>query len=231
MQWCSPRYTHDWKFNSFKQIQQSLPKLTIKVAFTFYLGFLVTFHPPNELAQFSKNYFIVSPNRGVLFRVTPKLIYTSPDVHAYSPHVRHCYFDFERQLRFFKQYTQVLHSFMSIFFNFPSIKEYFYSPEKLRSRVCRQFYPVYVWMCQIFNVKYGICFSVTITNCKNSIFKELKARKFVVQPKWDATWTQRAKHFRKIVLNYATVCPHVQVRYHFRSFCQSCTHISSIILH
>lgn len=65
-----------------------------------------SFQPPNEEPQFVKNYFYVSPNRGVLFKVTPKLIITSLNLNTYSPSVRRCYFNSERQLRFYKQYTQ-----------------------------------------------------------------------------------------------------------------------------
>lgn len=69
-------------------------------------GFIVSFNSPNEEPQFVKNYFYVSPNRGVLFKITPKLTITSLNLNTYSPSVRRCYFNSERQLRFYKQYTQ-----------------------------------------------------------------------------------------------------------------------------
>lgn len=69
-------------------------------------GFKVKFHPPNEGPQIWKKYFHISPGQAALFTIEPKVIITSNNVRKYSPKVRQCYFNSERRLRFYKQYTQ-----------------------------------------------------------------------------------------------------------------------------
>lgn len=69
-------------------------------------GFKVLFHPPNERPQIWKRYFQVSPGKMAFFTISPNVILTMPSVKKYSPNIRQCYFNTERSLRFFKEYTQ-----------------------------------------------------------------------------------------------------------------------------
>lgn len=69
-------------------------------------GFKVKFHPPNENPQMWKKYFLVSPGRTVFYTIIPKVIESANNIRKFSPDVRQCYFDSERQLRFYKIYTQ-----------------------------------------------------------------------------------------------------------------------------
>lgn len=69
-------------------------------------GFKVVFHAPHEGPRILKKHFQISPGRTVLFSIDPKLIVSSDCVRKYSPELRQCYFDSERQLRFYKNYTQ-----------------------------------------------------------------------------------------------------------------------------
>lgn len=72
-------------------------------------GFSITIHLPNELPTIGKNtYFIsaYSQNEGIIL-VAPNLIATSPALRDYDPHVRQCFFNSERKLRFYRHYTQM----------------------------------------------------------------------------------------------------------------------------
>lgn len=69
-------------------------------------GYRITFGLPNEWPQLWKRHFHVSLNEAALFKITPNVISTSLSIRDYDPNVRQCYFDTERELRFFKFYTQ-----------------------------------------------------------------------------------------------------------------------------
>lgn len=69
-------------------------------------GFKVVFHSPHEGPRIHKKHFQVSPGRTMLLSIDPKLIVSSSSVRKYSPELRQCYFNSERQLRFYKNYTQ-----------------------------------------------------------------------------------------------------------------------------
>lgn len=69
-------------------------------------GFKILLHPPDEVPQISKHYFRVPPKQEVLVSVQPEMITTSNGLKGYHPNRRGCYFNSERQLRFFKVYTQ-----------------------------------------------------------------------------------------------------------------------------
>ncbi|XP_055306473.1 pickpocket protein 28-like [Sitodiplosis mosellana] len=69
-------------------------------------GFKITLHAPNERPQVFKNVFYVSPGQTALFAIDPHLMTASPILKSYSTVTRQCYFNSERKLRFFKQYTQ-----------------------------------------------------------------------------------------------------------------------------
>lgn len=69
-------------------------------------GFKILLHTPGEVPQVSKHYFRVPLEQEVLVSVKPNMITTSEGLRHYLPNRRQCFFDSERQLRFFKVYTQ-----------------------------------------------------------------------------------------------------------------------------
>lgn len=69
-------------------------------------GFKILLHTPGEIPQVSKHYFRVPLLQEVLVSVKPNMITTSDGLRHYEPNRRQCYFNSERQLRFFKVYTQ-----------------------------------------------------------------------------------------------------------------------------
>lgn len=69
-------------------------------------GFKILLHTPGEIPQVSRHYFRVPLFQEVLVSVKPQMITTSKGLRHYEPNRRQCYFDSERQLRFFKVYTQ-----------------------------------------------------------------------------------------------------------------------------
>lgn len=69
-------------------------------------GFKILLHTPGEIPQVSRHYFRVPLLQEVLVSVKPNMITTSEGLRHYEPNRRQCFFDSERQLRFFKAYTQ-----------------------------------------------------------------------------------------------------------------------------
>lgn len=69
-------------------------------------GFKITFHTPVELPHVVKHTFELSPGYTSTFMVEPKLVETTVSARKHPPHIRQCYFNSERKLRFFKYYTQ-----------------------------------------------------------------------------------------------------------------------------
>lgn len=69
-------------------------------------GFKVTLHMPDEVPRVSKQYFRVQSLQEVLVAVKPSMITTSIGLRGYDPNRRQCFFESERQLHFFKFYTQ-----------------------------------------------------------------------------------------------------------------------------
>ena len=69
-------------------------------------GFKILLHTPGEVPQVSKHYFRVPLLQEVLVSVKPQMITTSEGLRHYEPNRRQCYFNSERQLKFFKVYTQ-----------------------------------------------------------------------------------------------------------------------------
>lgn len=69
-------------------------------------GYKITFHLPNELPPMWKKRYHVGAGQVGLFLVAAHLITTSPVLRHYAPALRQCYFNAERQLRFFRYYTQ-----------------------------------------------------------------------------------------------------------------------------
>lgn len=68
-------------------------------------GFNIMLHPPNEGPQVLKKYFYLSPGKTVALSIEPKKTTTSDDARAHRPQQRRCFFNSERKLRFYKQYT------------------------------------------------------------------------------------------------------------------------------
>lgn len=70
------------------------------------LGFILSLHMPNELWQMSKNQIFIPPGKFTNILIIPKVTITSDGLRRYAPQVRGCFFQTERQLRFFKSYSQ-----------------------------------------------------------------------------------------------------------------------------
>lgn len=69
-------------------------------------GFKILLHTPGEIPRVSKQYFRVPLRQEVVVSVKPNMITTSSGLADYAPERRQCYFNDERQLKFFKVYTQ-----------------------------------------------------------------------------------------------------------------------------
>ncbi|KAJ9599443.1 hypothetical protein L9F63_010058, partial [Diploptera punctata] len=69
-------------------------------------GFKVLLHNPAEMPRVREQYLRVPLNQELVVRMIPSMMTTSEGLREYSPHRRQCYFPSERQLRFFKVYTQ-----------------------------------------------------------------------------------------------------------------------------
>nr|XP_029720869.1 pickpocket protein 28-like [Aedes albopictus] len=71
-----------------------------------FQGFKVLLHMPNEYPQLLNQHFRVPLNQEVAVSVTPRMIITSESIQSYKPNRRQCFFNNERYLKFFKDYTQ-----------------------------------------------------------------------------------------------------------------------------
>lgn len=69
-------------------------------------GYKIAFHLPNELPHVWKKQYHVSADQAAMFMVAPNLISTSPTLRNHSPMVRQCYFNAERQLKYYQFYSQ-----------------------------------------------------------------------------------------------------------------------------
>lgn len=69
-------------------------------------GFKILLHTPGEIPQVSKQYFRVPLNQEVVVSVKPNMITTSEGLRHYAPSRRQCFFNEERNLRYFEVYTQ-----------------------------------------------------------------------------------------------------------------------------
>jgi hypothetical protein len=69
-------------------------------------GFKILLHHPAEVPRFVTRHFRASVNQIFDIAVKPEMTVTSPNVKNYDPHVRKCYFSYERSLQFFQFYTQ-----------------------------------------------------------------------------------------------------------------------------
>lgn len=69
-------------------------------------GYKIAFHLPNELPHVWKKQYHVSANQAAMFMVAPNLISTSSSLRNHPPMVRQCYFNEERQLKYYQFYSQ-----------------------------------------------------------------------------------------------------------------------------
>lgn len=68
-------------------------------------GFKVIIHAPDDVPSLSRAIVRVSLEKYVVIVVKPIMVTTSDDIAKYSPKKRNCFMDNERQLRFFKGYS------------------------------------------------------------------------------------------------------------------------------
>ncbi len=69
-------------------------------------GFRILLHTPGEIPRVSKHFFRVPLNQEVLVAVKPQMITTSKNLDQYHYDRRNCYFGHEKELKYFKFYTQ-----------------------------------------------------------------------------------------------------------------------------
>ncbi|XP_060522631.1 pickpocket protein 28-like isoform X2 [Cylas formicarius] len=69
-------------------------------------GFKILLHNPAEVPRVGMQYFRAPLNQEVVVAVKPDMMTTSDGLKDYDPHRRQCYFPNERQLAFYKSYTQ-----------------------------------------------------------------------------------------------------------------------------
>ena len=69
-------------------------------------GFKIALHTPGELPRLSVQFYQVPLKQQVLMTVSPQVITTAAGLRSYTPESRQCYFNIEKQLKFFKTYTQ-----------------------------------------------------------------------------------------------------------------------------
>ncbi|KAF5270642.1 hypothetical protein FQA39_LY01380 [Lamprigera yunnana] len=69
-------------------------------------GFKVLLHHPADVPRVSQQYFRAPLNQEIVVAIKPDMMTTSDGLKDYHPHRRQCYFPSERQLKFYKVYTQ-----------------------------------------------------------------------------------------------------------------------------
>lgn len=75
-----------------------------------YTGYKVYLHAPDEAPHYERHYqgIVVQENTSSYVAITPHVTTTSDNLRSfvYNPMRRQCFFDDERNLKFFKTYTQ-----------------------------------------------------------------------------------------------------------------------------
>uniref|UniRef100_A0A1B0AX56 Uncharacterized protein n=1 Tax=Glossina palpalis gambiensis TaxID=67801 RepID=A0A1B0AX56_9MUSC len=69
-------------------------------------GFKVLLHSPDDVPQVSKQFVRIPLGKEILIAVKPNMITTSGGIAYYHPQRRQCFLSNERELKFFKIYTQ-----------------------------------------------------------------------------------------------------------------------------
>lgn len=72
----------------------------------YFSGFKVTLNTPGEIRLSSTRYYSALMWEQVDIYVKAKMITTSENLRGYKPNQRQCFFDSDRQLRYFKIYTE-----------------------------------------------------------------------------------------------------------------------------
>lgn len=67
-------------------------------------GFLISLTLPGETRQYQ--FYEIEISKSIKILIKPKVIITSDRLRHYPPDIRRCFFNSERQLEFFKIYTQ-----------------------------------------------------------------------------------------------------------------------------
>lgn len=80
-------------------------------------GFKLFLTTPGEIVSSSTFHFKIDFSQLVTIGIKPKLVTTSNDLRHYKPAQRQCFFESERQLRYFKMYTKT-NCEMECLFNF-----------------------------------------------------------------------------------------------------------------
>ena len=78
----------------------------VKNSVNFNKGFKLVVHLPCELPQFDKQYYRFPLEKSATMVIRPSLINTEDDLESYDKEVRQCYFEGERKLKLFKNYTR-----------------------------------------------------------------------------------------------------------------------------
>lgn len=69
-------------------------------------GVRLSLHSPDELPQPSDDFIYISSGHNVYISIKPKMITTLKTLRNYQPEERGCFYRTERELRFFKLYSQ-----------------------------------------------------------------------------------------------------------------------------
>lgn len=69
-------------------------------------GFKIALHSPGELPRLWDQFFQIPLEQQVLVAVRPQVLTTADGLKGYGPTARQCYFNNEKQLKYFKTYTQ-----------------------------------------------------------------------------------------------------------------------------
>lgn len=99
---------HHAEFNNGLSIELFLSKLHSKDnCRKSSSGFKIKLHLPVELPDVSKKYLRLPLNSKIKIVIKPNVIHTSSSLlNKYEPSIRQCFFTQERELRFFRVYTQ-----------------------------------------------------------------------------------------------------------------------------
>lgn len=69
-------------------------------------GFLIAFHSPDQFPRIPSDFITIPFNQVAFISIKPNMITTSDGLRSYLPQERGCLFKAERQLRYFRSYSQ-----------------------------------------------------------------------------------------------------------------------------
>lgn len=69
-------------------------------------GFKVLLHLPNEIPQISSQFFRVPLNKETFVSINPRVTTSGNSLKYHDADVRGCYYNHERSLKYFQEYTQ-----------------------------------------------------------------------------------------------------------------------------